>query len=302
MSYHIVSIDAHDCCITVSKGQLVSTSNGTTRTVPLEDVASIVITSFKCTISNSLLIHAAKLKIPVIVCECFTPVSILLPTDRATDTELIRNLARLTPQHKRRLWKKTIDAKCHNQLALASKWNPHHPLIAGIKNIVASDKDSKESECAKCYWSIFSDTFADGSFRRDKKLEDYNALFNYAYAILLSCVLRYLLALGVDPTFGIFHVSRAHAAPLAYDLMEPFRPLFDEKIAQWIIQNNLSTPAMAQKLITKEYKQFITSTLTDSIHYANKQLSLKQAIELMVRSFRASVCSLQVGVYEPWKT
>ncbi|MBQ7022333.1 MAG: type II CRISPR-associated endonuclease Cas1 [Akkermansia sp.] len=302
MSYHIISIDTPDCCISVRKGQLIASSHGVTNSVPLEDVASIVITSFKCTISNNLLIHAAKFKIPIIICEYFIPISILLPADRATDTQIIRNLAKLTPQHKRRLWKKTIDAKCHNQLILASKWSPHHPLIEGMQRIVASDKESKEAECAKCYWTVFSDSFANGHFRRDKKLEDFNVLFNYAYAILLSCILRYLLALGLDPTFGIFHVPRAHAAPLAYDLMEPFRPLFDAKIAHWINFNNISSQATSTPLITKEYKQFISSTLTDTILYDNKQLPLKQAIEQMVRSFRASVYSLQVGTYVPWKT
>lgn len=301
MSYHIVSIDSPDCNITVSKGRLQSFSNGTVNSVPLEDVAAIVVTAFKCTISNTLLIQAAKFKIPIIICECFSPVSILLPTDRATDTLLIRNLAKLTPQHKRRLWKKTIDAKCHNQYLVSTQWSSTHPLLSTMKHIVESSKDTKEAECAKCYWSIFSDVFSNGQFRRDRNQDDINVLFNYAYAILLSCVLRYLLALGIDPTFGIFHTSRAHAAPLAYDLMEPFRTLFDEKIANWLKLINYTKKTPPNKLITKEFKLYITSTLTDSITYGNKTVSLKQAIEQMVRSFRASVCSLQVGTYEPWK-
>ena len=301
MSYHIVSIDSPDCYITVSKGQLQSSSNGTVNSVPLEDVAAIVITSFKCTISNNLLIQSAKSKVPIVICESFSPISILLPTDRATDTLLIRNLAKLTPQHKRRLWKKTLDAKCNNQYKLSTQWAPDHPLISTMQHIVESSKETKEAECAKCYWTIFSDVFTNGQFRRDRKKKDINVLFNYAYAILLSCVLRYLLALGIDPTFGIFHTSRAHAAPLAYDLMEPFRTLFDEKIANWLNLISYTPQTSPNNLITKEFKLYITSTLADSIIYGNKTVSLKLAIEQTVRSFRAAVCSLQVGTYEPWK-
>lgn len=51
-----------------------------------------------------------------------------------------------------------------------------------------------------------------------------NALLNYGYAVLLSTVLQKLFGVGLDPTFGIFHATREQATPLAYDLMEPFRP------------------------------------------------------------------------------
>ena len=39
-----------------------------------------------------------------------------------------------------------------------------------------------------------------------------------------------VLRVGLDPTFGIFHVTREQATPLAYDLMEPFRPCVAEAL------------------------------------------------------------------------
>ena len=222
MSYHILSIDSPECSVTTSKGQLIVHSDGEKKTIPIEDVASIIITSFRCNLSSTFLIEAAKHRIGLILCELYKPVSLLLPINRGTDTALLRNIARLTPQLKRRLWKKTVDAKCWNQFHIAREWNPSHPLLEEMQRIATSQKETKEAETARLFWSIFSDTFTQGSFRRDHSADDFNSLFNYAYAILLSCVLRYLLAYGIDPTFGIFHVERAHATPLAYDLMEPF--------------------------------------------------------------------------------
>lgn len=123
MSHHIVSIDAPKCKVYVQNGQLFVATESVINSVPLEDVASIVITSFKCDIAHSVFVNAAKLKIGVVFCESYSPVSVLLPVDRATDTQLIRNLAGLSVQSKRRLWKKTVDAKCVNQFSLALKWS-----------------------------------------------------------------------------------------------------------------------------------------------------------------------------------
>lgn len=301
MSYHIISIDTPDCSISVSKGQLRVTSQEGAKSIPLEDVASIVITSFRCNMSSNFLIEAAKRKIGVLLCENFKPISILLPTDRATDTQLLRNISNLSQQLKKRLWKKTLLAKCYNQLALARFWNPHHHLIPDLEHAAATDKDSKESECAKLYWSIFSDTFAHGDFKRNRAATDFNVYFNYGYSIILSCVLRNLLALGVDPTFGIFHSSREHATPLAYDLMEPFRVVIDWKIAQWISQHSDLSPSHQTCSISKEFRQFITQALLHEIDYGSKRLTLRDAIEHVTRSFRASVLALQSGPYEPWK-
>lgn len=300
MSYHIISIDLPDCDISVRKGQLYVCNGDTEHTLPLEDVASIVITSFRCNISSNFLIEAAKKKIGVILCESYKPISILLPTDRASDTQVLRNIAQLTPQQKRRFWEKTIQTKCDNQLILAKHWNPNHPFINEFEHAVQTEKASKESECAKLYWSIFSDTFTNGQFKRNRSSDDINIFFNYGYAILLSCVLRNLLAVGIDPTFGIFHMPREHATPLAYDLMEPFRVAFDQQIVRWIMQHNQTSAPFLEYTITKEFRKHITETLLTKTTYCNKEMPLKNAIEQVIRSFRSAIIAQQTGPYKPW--
>ena len=297
MSYHIISIDSEKSSITAAGGRLISQSPEGTHTIPMEDVAAIIITSFQCTLSSQFLIEAAKQRIGVILCELYRPICIVLPTDRATDTELLRHLAHMPAQFRKRLWQKTVDAKCHNQYELAHSWDQTHPALDKIQHLIHTTKESKEGEVAKLYWSIFSDTHAHGTFTRRQNAAGINSLLNYAYAVLLSLVLRNLLALGLDPTFGIFHMPRAHATPLAYDLMEPFRPIFDANIARWV-SNHRDDSA---EPLTKEAKKHILSTLLCEVHYEEKWVPLRYVIELSIRSFREAVRSSLVTPYKPWR-
>ena len=302
MSYHIISIDEPDCSLTCSKGQLIMSSCSGSKTVPMEDVGAIIVTSFKCTMSNSFLIEACKQKVGLIICEAFKPVAIVLPADRVTDSTIIRNLAGMPAQLKHRLWIKTVDAKCQNQADIARGWDEQHPKLIELESTAQSAKDFKEAQCAKLFWEIFADSHQEGDFRRGRSNGGVNALFNYAYAVLLSCVLQRLLALGLDPTFGIFHQPRAHAAPLAYDIMEPFRPAFDANVSRWMRGHPADTNAENDPwVINREYRQHITATLHALVEYEGKQMNLKRAIELVISSFRVAIEQNNTGPYKPWK-
>jgi len=301
MSFHIISIDEPDCSITCANGQLIMKSNKGTQTVPMEDVAAIIITSFKCTISNHFLIEACKQKVGLIICEAFKPVAIVLPADRVTDTLIIRNLARMPEQLKQRLWQKTVDAKCHNQAILAREWDAQHQKLDALESAARSAKDFKEAQCAKLFWEIFADSHQESDFKRGRSEGGANALFNYAYAVLLSCVLQRLLALGLDPSFGIFHLPRAHAAPLAYDIMEPFRPAFDANVSRWIRQLREAGSAEDEIWsITRAYRQHIIATLHARVEYEGKEMHLKSVIELVISSFRIAVQQNRTSPYQAW--
>ncbi len=60
MSCHIVSIDAPDRSLSCKDGQLTCKSAEEDRSVPLEDVAAIIIISFSASIHSKLLLEAAK--------------------------------------------------------------------------------------------------------------------------------------------------------------------------------------------------------------------------------------------------
>ena len=134
MSYHILNIDSTDSTIACKDRQLVCIEqDGTTRTVPLEDVGSIVVTSFKTTLTSNLLVEAARQGVAVIVCEGFQPVSIMLPVNRNTDTLLTRAHLAVHARQRGLLWRRTIDAKVRNQWLLCERWAPSHRGTAALK-------------------------------------------------------------------------------------------------------------------------------------------------------------------------
>ncbi len=297
MSYHIVNIDSPQCSISCNKGQLICKTEEGQSSVALEDVAAIVITSFSASIHSKLLLEAAKLGVALVVCDAFTPASILLPANRSTDTLLTKSQVNLSTKVKSSLWAKTINAKTQNQFLLAQYLAPEHPTLQLLKATANGKKEHKESLCARAFWHIYGDTMTGpNTFRRGRAEGGINNLLNYGYAILLSTVLQKCFALGIDPTFGIFHATRERSTPLAYDLMEPFRPCVDWRVAQWVLKD----PEHCKGEVTKEFRQWVTGFPTTKIDYFDLQLDIRSCIEGVIRSFRKALIAQSSATYKPW--
>ncbi|MFT5634261.1 MAG: CRISPR-associated protein Cas1 [Rubritalea sp.] len=297
MSYHIVNIDSPECSITCSKGQLICITDDTKNSIPLEDVAAIVITSFSASIHSKLLLEAARLGVALVVCDSFKPASLLLPANRSTDTLLTRSQITLSDKITRSLWNKTINAKTRNQFTLARYLAPDHKSLVLLENTAKGKKEHKESICARAFWHIYGETLVGpNTFIRGRSDGGINNLLNYGYAILLSTVLQKCFALGIDPTFGIHHVTRERSTPLAYDLMEPFRPCVDLRVAQWIQQN----PENKLGVVTPEFRKWVTGFPAVSIDYFGLQLDISGCIEGVIRSFRHALTEQSSTPYKPW--
>ena len=303
MSYHTVNVDAPNCSLSCRDGQLVQRApDGSERTLPLEDVASIIVTSFSASIHSHLFLEAAKLGVSLIICESFKPTSLLLPANRATDTLLSRAVLNLPKRTIESLWQKTVDAKCRNQLLLAECIAPHDSAVHLLRGNAMGRKPHKEAVCAKLFWQVWGNAVTGlhpGSgeekkpFLRDRERPGLNALLNYGYAVLLSTVLQKLFGLGLDPTYGIFHATRERAAPLAYDLMEPFRSCVDWRVFQWVQVHGVTD-------VTKEYRRWVTGFPLEKYEYLELELEVQGIIEGVVRSFRRALMQNQIGLYRPW--
>lgn len=317
MSYHIVSIDSPQCSISCKDGQLTCKTPGDEKpkSLPLEDIASIIITSFSASIHSQLFLEAAKHGVALIICESFKPVSLVLPANRSTDTILSRAMLTLTPRVRAHLWQKTIDAKCQNQFALAEHIAPKDKWLESLRESAYGKKPHKEAICAKMFWQVFGRSLNDEEFVRDRGRGGLNNLLNYGYAVLLSTVLQKLFGVGLDPTFGISHVARERSTPLAYDLMEPFRPCVDWRVIQWVKQlqeqrssgreSAHSSPHEGEKQeshheVTKEFRKWVTGFPLERMDYLNLTLDIQGVIEGVVRGFRRAVVENQPRYYKPW--
>ncbi len=300
MAYHIVNIDAPNCSISCRDGQLMCRAEDGERKIPLEDVAAILITSFSASIHSHLFLEAAKQGVALIICEAFKPVSLVLPANRSTDTLLSRALLDLEPRVRDALWRRTIDSKCRNQHALARHIAPHDPATLELGKSAVGRHPQKEAICARRFWQVFGPAVGQPEFRRipgqSPPEGGLNSLLNYGYAVLLSTVLQKLFALGLDPTWGISHAPRERSTPLAYDLMEPFRPCVDWRVWQWFHHQRTED----RWRVSKEFRGWVTGFALEQVEHLGFHLEIRGVIEGVVRSFRRAVLENAVRPYRPW--
>ena len=319
MSFHIVSIDAPQCSLSCKDGQLVCRVEGeATKSIPLEDVASIIITSFSASLHSHLLLEAARHGVALILCEAFKPASILLPANRNTDTMLTRAVLALPEKARLAMWQKTIDAKCANQLSLVEHIAPEDSALPALRRTALGKQAHKEAGCAKMFWGAWgravqeSDTAvpavnhgrdACATFTRERAEPGLNALLNYGYAVLLSTVLQKLFAVGLDPTFGLSHATRERATPLAYDIMEPFRPCVDWRVFQWVRNSQpsaLSSQLEPNSQLPSGFRKWVTQFPLVRVEWGDLALSVEGVVEGVVRTFRRAVMEKKPAVYRPW--
>ena len=294
MSYHIVTIDSPTAHLNCVNGQFVCTTEEGRRTLPLEDIAAIIVCCFSAKIELRLLTQAAALGVGLIFCETYSPAAIVLPAMRSSDTALTRAWQKASPKTLGALWSATLDAKCANQTALASAWNPSHPSIPQMREALPRSFPVKEAVVSKLYWHAFRDRVDRPDFVRRRGEGLPNHCLDYGYAVLLARVLQLCYACGLDPTFGVGHETAERATPLAYDLMEPFRPLVDARVANW-----LRRPGIPDEL-DKAYKQHVLAFLESSVPYRKTSKPFQFVLERVVRSFRAALLDDDPSAYLPW--
>ena len=298
MSYHIINIDSPNCTVTVQRGQLICSSiEEGNKTLPIEDIAAIIITSFSAKLHSNLLVESARHGVALVICDRFSPVSLLLPANRSSDTLLTKAELELDKKKKASIWRKTIDAKCRNQYALVEFLTPEFERMNRLRAEAMGKAAHKESTCAQYYWRAWGLAIGDIEFKRHSPLSEANKLLNYGYAVLLSSVLQKLFACGLDPTFGISHAVRERSTPLAYDLMEPFRPCVDWRVAQWVIDHCEPEEDIQ---ITPEFKRWVTGFVLEKVGYFKIEMTINNCIESVIRSFRNALLKQSVREYKPW--
>ena len=299
MSYHFVDISEPDTVVSLRDRQLVCKGrNGVIRSVPVEDVAAVLVTSFSALIHNSFLVEAAKAKLAVVFCERFKPVSVLLPVVRGSDTLLTRAQITSSARLREALWRKTIDAKVANQLSLLTDLSVSESLLETFRGHARRNDSGKEGNCARVYWDGLSARLGCVGFKRGRDGCGLNSLLNYGYGVLLTRILQGLLVVGLDPMYGIGHAVRERAAPLAYDLMEPFRPAFDRAVVGWVEK----CAAEGRPLdVDLDFKRTILGVPQSRHPMENGPIiSLDTAIERTVASLRSAFLTRKPSAYKPW--
>ena len=298
MSYHIITIDSPEAYITCRQGQLIcDCRNGNIKQLPLEDVCSIVITSFSSSVHSQVLNLASEYGVAIIFCKDFKPQSILMPVNRSSDTILTKAFVEMSESDMAKYWQKTIDAKCDNQLEIAKIIAPISSKLEGLKNTCLRSTPLKESQCARYYWQCFGESILDENFRRNNDNFQANKLLDFGYSMLMSIVMQKIFAFGLDASYGIGHSIREYSVPLVYDLMEPFRPYIDYQVYTWLMKENF---LLKNINVDTGFKQYMLKTFLKKVFYGNMTMEFKRAIEETIRSFRNAIKKHDISLYKPW--
>lgn len=228
MTDRILDISENPASLSVRRGQLQIDTEAGRASVPLADLAALVVSHPRATYTQAVLAGLVEAGGAFVVCdERRLPVGLLLPLDaHYVQTERITRQAALPLPRRKRLWQQIVRAKIAAQAGLLQKLRGDDAGLAALAPLVRSgDPANVEARAAQRYWPAL---FADKAFRRNRKADDQNRYLNYAYAVLRATVARAVCAAGLHPSMGLHHSNRYNSFCLADDLLEVLRPLADE--------------------------------------------------------------------------
>lgn len=242
------------CHLSVQLSQLlIRGKDREDRTVPIEDIAVIVLESSAITLGVALLQRLFEAGVVVIVCDAkHMPEAILLPSnDNHVHAEVLRFQIEASLPVTKRLWKQTVQAKIQNQAVLLEHFgrDGFQRLKRLAREVKSDDADNREGAAARHYWGCL---FESDAFMRERGGEGTNAFLNYGYAILRAATARALVSSGLYCAIGIHHRNRYNPYGLADDIMEPYRPFVDQAVVTMVSDEESAdelTPQLKMKLM-----------------------------------------------------
>lgn len=212
-------------------------SDKPTSTVPIEDLAHVVIENQQVSITIPALNALIRQNVGVIICDDKSMPHILMnPLESNTlQGQRYRTQLEASLPIKKSIWKQIIVSKIANQSRLLNKLGKDGDILKPYyMNVKSDDSDNREGIAAKLYWQ----KLLGKDFYRSRNGVPPNNLLNYGYTILRASVARAIVGSGMLPALGIHHRNRSNAFPLADDLMEPFRPFVDEVVINLFTANH----------------------------------------------------------------
>ena len=261
--------------------QLIIKSETREGTIPIEEIGFLVLDHPEIYISMPAMNLLIENNSAVIICNRnhLPNGQFLNLNSHHIQQEIFKNQIEASLPLKKQLWQQTIIEKITNQGILLQK-------ITGQKNtldflaskVLSGDSSNMEGVAASQYWKSFFET-TDIAFKRERFGDYPNNFLNYGYAILRAATARALSGSGLLNTLGIHHKSKYNAFALADDIMEPFRPLVDEKVFEIIKQYE------EQDLNTK-IKADLLQILTRTVYFEDEKSPLMVALQKTASSLQ----------------
>lgn len=264
--------------LTIKNLQLVIKSEIRESTIPIEDIGFLVIDHPEIYLSIPAMNLLIENNTAVIICGSnHLPNGIFLNLNsHHIQQEIFKNQINASVPLKKQLWQQTIIEKITNQGILLEK-------ITGNKNsfdflctkVLSGDSSNMEGVAAAQYWKSFFEI----PFKRERFGDYPNSFLNYGYAILRAATARALSGSGLLNTLGIHHKSKYNAFALADDIMEPFRPIVDEKVFELMQKYD-------EQELNTVLKSELLQILTRTVYFKDEKSPLMVALQKTASSLQ----------------
>jgi len=182
---------------------VVRDSNETIR-VHISEISVLIIENTASSVTTALLNELTKQKIKIIFCdEKRNPSSELIPYYGSHDTSLkVRNQIAWQELSKQAVWTSIVREKIKNQRnnLYFFQLKEYELLDTYLDELEFNDTTNREGHAAKVYFNaMFGKSFS----RSDEC--PVNAMLDYGYSIILSCINREIVSNGYITQLGLFH-------------------------------------------------------------------------------------------------
>lgn len=259
MPNNIIEIATNNKKLSVYRGFLRIEEEGSVqKDIPFNFIHAVIVTAFNVVYTNNLLQRLCEENIPLIILgKNYSPSGMLLSyigQNKQTEIQYLQ-IENKKPLEKK-LWQLIIKEKIKNQSRVLDLYKKENKLQYIYKTVLSGDSSNREAYAARLYFkSLFGNDFT-----RDKDMAGINSFLNYGYAILRSSLSRYVVAAGLNPSYGVGHYNKLNPFCLVDDLIEPFRPLVDSCVYRLWEQNGELVE------LTTEHKAGLASLLVKEFY------------------------------------
>jgi CRISPR-associated protein Cas1 len=264
--------------VTCKNLQLLIKNETREASIPIEDIGFLVIDNPEIYISITALNLLVENNASVIICnKTHLPNGMFLNLNsHHIQHEVFKKQIEASLPLKKQLWQQTIVEKINNQgILLEKNTNKKNNFEFLASKVLSGDTTNMEAVAANFYWKSFFEI----SFKRERFGDYPNNFLNYGYAILRAATARALSGSGLLNTLGIHHKSKYNAFALADDIMEPFRPLVDEKVYELMQHYD-------EQELNTQIKSELLQILTRTVYFKTEKSPLMVALQKTASSLQ----------------
>ena len=240
--------------------------------IHLSEINMIIVENGMVSITSYLINELANKKIKLIICdEKHNPSCEMIPYYGSFNTsKKIQNQINWLKENKEKAWQNITRNKSHNQAMLLKKLNiaGYEKLLEYENQVEIGDKTNREGHAAKVYFNLL---FGKDFNRSDP--DNTNIALDYGYSVMLALFNREIVSKGYITQIGVNHKNEYNQFNLSCDLIEPFRPLVDEKVYNY-----------RELAFGKEYKYKLLDIFNETVKIDNKEQFVSNAVSVYTSS------------------